>query len=214
MVRIRLRRVGSKGQPSYRIVVADKRSPRDGRFIEKIGFYNPRTEPATMEIDEERALHWLSNGAQPSDAVTKIMEKLGTLARYERLKGGEALDILVSEAAAEAEARPLVDPRTRRDDLERQPKKAQAAAEAEETIEEEVSDVDETTEEEISEDEVADVEEPAEAVEDIEPEVEAEAEPEVDAEEDAGAEPADAEEDAEAEVDAEAETTEEEPETE
>ena len=71
MVRIRLRRVGRKKQPSYRVVVTDARSPRDGRYIEIIGFYNPRTEPATMTLKEERALHWLSVGAQPSDAVRR-----------------------------------------------------------------------------------------------------------------------------------------------
>jgi small subunit ribosomal protein S16 len=131
MVRIRLRRVGSRKQPSYRIVVADSRSPRDGRFIEKIGFYNPRTEPATMVLDEGRALHWLDNGAQPSEAVLRIMTKLGTMERFERLRAGELLDALVAEAEAEAAARPPVDPRTRRDDLQAQRRKAKPKAEAE-----------------------------------------------------------------------------------
>jgi small subunit ribosomal protein S16 len=122
MVRIRLRRVGAKKQPSYRIVVAESSSPREGRFIEKIGFYNPRTEPATLELDEERALYWLSQGAQPTDAVRRIMEKLGTLGRYERLRAGEPLETLL----AEAKASPVmpVDPRTRRDDIPPRPKKA------------------------------------------------------------------------------------------
>lgn len=101
MVRIRLRRVGRKKQPSYRIVVADARSPRDGRYIEVIGFYNPRTQPTTMTIKEERALYWLSNGAQPSDPVRRILDKLGTLARYERLRQGEAVEALVAEAEAQ-----------------------------------------------------------------------------------------------------------------
>lgn len=101
MVRIRLRRVGRKKQPSYRIVVADARSPRDGRYIEVIGFYNPRTQPATMTIKEDRALYWLSNGAQPSDPVRRILDKLGTLARYERLRQGEAVEALVAEAEAQ-----------------------------------------------------------------------------------------------------------------
>ncbi|TEU17287.1 MAG: 30S ribosomal protein S16, partial [Anaerolineales bacterium] len=69
MVRIRLCRVGAKKQPSYRVVVADQRAPRDGRFIEIIGHYNPRTDPPTMVIKEERALLWLARGAQPSEAV-------------------------------------------------------------------------------------------------------------------------------------------------
>jgi small subunit ribosomal protein S16 len=82
-VRIRLRRTGGKGQPSYRIVVADARSPRDGRFIETIGHYNPRTDPATHEIDADRARYWLSVGAQPSDAVARLLEKDGLIADRE-----------------------------------------------------------------------------------------------------------------------------------
>jgi len=78
MVKIRLRRVGAKKQPSYRVVVTDSRSPRDGRFIETIGHYNPRTEPPTVVIKEERALYWLSQGAQPTDAVNRMLKKLGT----------------------------------------------------------------------------------------------------------------------------------------
>src|SRR5438132_3415832 len=105
MLRIRLRRVGSKGQPSYRIVVADSRSPRDGRFIEKIGFYNPRTEPATIEFDEARTLYWLSNGAKPSETVESMLGKIGTTARFNRLRAGEAIDTLVAEAEAAAQTR-------------------------------------------------------------------------------------------------------------
>jgi small subunit ribosomal protein S16 len=100
MVKIRLRRVGGKKQPSYRVVVADSRSPRDGRFIEIIGFYNPRTEPPTMDMKEDRALHWLTQGAQPTGAVTVILKHMGTLDRLARLKSGEALEGLLSEAAA------------------------------------------------------------------------------------------------------------------
>ncbi len=100
MVKIRLRRVGGKKQPSYRVVVADSRSPRDGRFIEIIGFYNPRTEPPTMNLKEDRALHWLTQGAQPTGAVNGMFRRLGTLDRLARLKSGEALEGLLSEAAA------------------------------------------------------------------------------------------------------------------
>lgn len=103
MVRIRLRRVGAKRQPSYRVVVADSHSPRDGRFIENIGFYNPRTEPPTVEINEERALYWLSKGAQPSDAVSGLLEKLGTLAKLAQMKVGEDLATAVTEPDATAE---------------------------------------------------------------------------------------------------------------
>lgn len=79
MVRIRLRRQGARNQPSYRIVVADARAPRDGRFIETIGFYNPRTNPPTFRVDEERARYWLSQGAQPSEPVARILRKVGVL---------------------------------------------------------------------------------------------------------------------------------------
>jgi small subunit ribosomal protein S16 len=103
MVKIRLRRVGAKKQPSYRVVVADSRSPRDGRFIETIGFYNPRTEPSAVEIKEDRALYWLSQGAQPTDAVAGLLTRLGTLDRLTRYKSGEALDDLLAEVAAERE---------------------------------------------------------------------------------------------------------------
>jgi len=117
MVRIRLRRVGGKKQPSYRVVVADSRSPRDGRFIEVIGFYNPRTEPETVTIQEDRALHWLSVGAQPSRAVARLLENQGTLGRFERLRQGEPLEALVAEAAEAAQAAPEVGLKTRQEDV-------------------------------------------------------------------------------------------------
>ncbi len=77
MVRIRLRRQGAKKQPMYRVVVADSRSPRNGRFIENIGFYNPRTEPATVNIKEDRLRYWLSVGAQPSESVLRVIRAAG-----------------------------------------------------------------------------------------------------------------------------------------
>lgn len=76
-VKIRLRRVGAKKQPYYRIVIADARAPRDGRFIEILGAYNPLTNPSTITIDGERALYWLRNGAQPTDVVKNMLEKKG-----------------------------------------------------------------------------------------------------------------------------------------
>lgn len=79
MVRIRLRRQGAKKQASYRIVVADQRSPRDGRILENIGFYNPTTDPETYAIDAERATYWLSQGAQPSEGVARLLKKQGLL---------------------------------------------------------------------------------------------------------------------------------------
>jgi small subunit ribosomal protein S16 len=142
MLRIRLRRVGAKKQPSYRIVIADSRSPRDGRFLEKIGFYNPRTQPATMDINEERALYWLSNGAKPSDAVQRILDHVGTSERYGRWRAGEDLETLISEAMEAAEARMQgLDQRTRRDGDSSTPRmskraKAKAAAAAAAVVEE------------------------------------------------------------------------------
>jgi small subunit ribosomal protein S16 len=97
MLRIRLSRVGAKRQPSYRIVVADAEAKRDGRVVERIGFYNPRTDPLTFRIEEARALYWLSVGAQPSDAVRRLLVKQGTLERLVRLRSGESLDQLVAE---------------------------------------------------------------------------------------------------------------------
>ncbi|HVA91663.1 MAG TPA: 30S ribosomal protein S16 [Chloroflexota bacterium] len=79
MVRIRLRRTGAKGQPSYRVVVADSHSPRDGRFIEVIGHYNPRQEPSVIVIDKEKALAWMAKGAQPSESVHRLMARVGIL---------------------------------------------------------------------------------------------------------------------------------------
>jgi small subunit ribosomal protein S16 len=81
-VRIRLRRMGAKKRPFYRVVVADQRSPRDGRFIENIGKYHPLEDPSLIEIDEERALHWLSVGAQPSNTVRVLMTKIGIWEKY------------------------------------------------------------------------------------------------------------------------------------
>ena len=77
MIKIRLRRMGKKKRPSYRIVVAEVTSPRDGRFIETLGHYDPLTEPATIKINSERALHWLSVGAQPTDTVVGLLKRAG-----------------------------------------------------------------------------------------------------------------------------------------
>ncbi|MBF8267773.1 MAG: ribosomal protein [Dehalococcoidia bacterium] len=84
MLRIRLRRVGAKKQPSYRIVVADSRAPRDGAFVEQVGHYNPLTDPPTITLDEDKVVKWLRQGAQPSEPVERMLKKMGTL---ERLKG-------------------------------------------------------------------------------------------------------------------------------
>jgi small subunit ribosomal protein S16 len=112
VVRIRLRRIGSKGQPSYRMIVADVEAPRDGRFLEVVGFYNPRTKPETVQVNEERVLHWLRVGAQPSESATRLLTKYGTLGRFARLQSGEALEVLLAEAAQAAQAAPPIDPKT------------------------------------------------------------------------------------------------------
>lgn len=113
MVRIRLRRIGLKGQPSYRMVIADKESPRDGRFLEIVGFYNPRTEPATLNIKEERIYEWMSKGAQPSESVAQLFKTAGTLERFERFKKGEPVETLLAEVE-KARAERVVSPKTRK----------------------------------------------------------------------------------------------------
>jgi small subunit ribosomal protein S16 len=111
--RIRLRRLGAKKRPFYRVVVADQRSPRDGRFIENIGRYQPLDDPSLIEIDEERALHWLRVGAQPSDQVRNLMVKVGIWDRF---------------VAERPNAATLVKPRAEKPTKEKVSKKAAAKA--------------------------------------------------------------------------------------
>jgi small subunit ribosomal protein S16 len=113
MVRIRLRRTGLRGQPSYRLVVADKESPRDGRFLEVVGFYNPRTEPATLEIKEDRIYDWMSRGALPTESVGQLFKSAGTLERFDRFKKGESVETLLAEVQ-QAKAARVVSPKTSR----------------------------------------------------------------------------------------------------
>lgn len=86
MLRIRLRRVGARGKPSYRLVVADIRAPRDGAFVDIIGHYDPMTNPETIVIKEERALHWLNQGAKPSDTTARLLGKAGILEKFKPVK--------------------------------------------------------------------------------------------------------------------------------
>ena len=79
MLKIRLRRMGAKKAPFYRIVVADSRAPRDGAFVEEIGYYNPLTEPVEIKVDNEKAQHWIKNGAQPTDTVRGLLKKSGAI---------------------------------------------------------------------------------------------------------------------------------------
>lgn len=98
-VRIRLRRMGARKQPVYRVVVADSRSPRDGRFLDTIGTYNPRTEPAEIRIDREKALAWLEKGAEPTDTARSLLSRVGI---WQRFRTGEW------PAGAQVEATPAV----------------------------------------------------------------------------------------------------------
>lgn len=89
MVKIRLKRMGAKKAPFYRIVVADSRSPRDGAFIETVGTYNPLTTPAEIKVDEELTLKWLNNGAIPTDTVRNILSKAGIMKKFHEQKQGK-----------------------------------------------------------------------------------------------------------------------------
>jgi small subunit ribosomal protein S16 len=108
LVKIRLRRIGAKKRPSYRIVVADSRAPRDGAFIATIGHYNPLTDPETIVIDEEKALGWLKQGAQPTDTAARLLAKAGIIeepeARKEKIKAGAPAKPKASKKKAKAGA--------------------------------------------------------------------------------------------------------------
>jgi small subunit ribosomal protein S16 len=89
-VKIRLKRTGMKKIPSYRIVVADSRMPRDGRIIENLGWYNPLVEPSAIHVDEEKVLRWLKNGAQPTESVEMLLKRVGVMSRFEQMKAAAA----------------------------------------------------------------------------------------------------------------------------
>jgi small subunit ribosomal protein S16 len=86
MLKIRLRRVGAKKKPSYRLVVADVRAPRDGAFVDILGHYNPLTDPETIVIKEEKALHWLKQGAKPTETTARLLDKAGILEKFKLVK--------------------------------------------------------------------------------------------------------------------------------
>ena len=100
-VKIRLTRVGSKKNPIYRVVVADSRSPRDGRFLENLGIYHPNNEPSRVEIDTDKAAAWLAKGAQPTEAVAKLLTIAGVEGLAERRQAAKALRATVAKAKAE-----------------------------------------------------------------------------------------------------------------
>ena len=155
MLKIRLSRTGKKKQPSYRVVVADINAKRDGRVVERIGYYNPLVDPIEYRIKEDRALYWLSVGAQPTDAVERLLVKQGTIERLNRLRAGESLDVLVAEFSGETVAEET----------------AVTEAVAEEIAAEEAEDIEAAAEE-------ADVEEVIEDEEDVVAEVEEKSEAE------------------------------------
>ena len=99
MVKIRLKRMGAHKKPFYRVVVADSRSARNGRFIEEVGYYNPLTEPPTIKIDGEKAQKWLDNGAQPTDVVRDLLKRSGVLGEAKAKAAKEAQAEVVEEAA-------------------------------------------------------------------------------------------------------------------
>ena len=99
MVRIRLRRVGLHNQPSYRIIASNSESPRDGKFLEILGHYNPRTDPISLDVKEDRVYHWISNGAQLSEPVERLFKNSGILDRFQRFKSGESLETLMVESS-------------------------------------------------------------------------------------------------------------------
>ncbi len=105
-VKLRLMRMGKKKQPTYRVVAADARSPRDGRFIELIGRYDPRAEPSVVEIDNDKAVAWLQKGAQPTDQVRKLLEISGAWGEY-RVSRGEVLEIATPAPDAPPAAAPV-----------------------------------------------------------------------------------------------------------
>lgn len=175
MLRIRLSRVGKRKQPSYRLVVADSRSPRDGAFIDIIGHYNPRTEPMTLVVKEEEAVEWLRRGALPSETVAKLLTRLGVMEKAGRdpVVWDRKTPVKPKKEAEEAEAAPAAAPA--------------AAATAEQPAAEAKA-------EPAAEAEAAPVEAEAEETPAEEPEAEAEpAEAPAEAEDEAKAEPAEAE---------------------
>ena len=93
-VKIRMRRMGSKRKPFYRIVVADSRMPRDGRFIEEVGYYNPLTNPDEVKLEEDKIFEWLEKGAQPSDTVRSLLSKAGLMTRYHEVWEGSSQTFL------------------------------------------------------------------------------------------------------------------------
>jgi small subunit ribosomal protein S16 len=164
-VKIRLRRMGTKGKPFYRVVVADSRTARDGRFIETIGTYDPRTDPATVKINEEKALLWMGRGAQPTDTTRALLKKQGIVGKFLASKTPAAATPVVTEEVEEKKPAPRKKKATAT--VEEQPVvettvEAPVVAEAEAAVEEQTA-VETTVEEPVAaETEAAAKEQPAE----------------------------------------------------
>jgi len=101
-VKIRLKRMGAKKRPFYRIVIANSESPRDGRFIEQLGYYDPLTDPATVKIDAEKAIMWLQRGAQPTDTTNDLLRKEGILDRYQEAKAASRAALKGTKTSTES----------------------------------------------------------------------------------------------------------------
>jgi small subunit ribosomal protein S16 len=140
LVKIRLRRVGAKKQPSFRLVVADSRAPRDGAFIAVIGHYNPLTNPETLVIDEEKASAWLKQGAQPTDTAARLLAKAGIIeepeARKEKMKAGTPAKPKASKKKAKAAAAEAKAEEKPKAEAAAEEPKAEAAEEPEAAVEE------------------------------------------------------------------------------
>ena len=162
-VKIRLKKMGSKKRPFYRLIAADSRSPRDGRFLETLGNYNPMVEPAEIKIDEDKVYKWLDNGAKPTVSAANLLKAEGILERWELLKSG----VTIAELDAKIEERRAKQPKAQPKEKKKLSKKAIAAAK---TAEEEAA---KAAEEEAKPAEVA---KPVETVEEVEAPAEAPAE--------------------------------------
>lgn len=133
-VKLRLRRMGKKRQPVYKLVAADVRSPRDGRFIESFGLYNPKTEPTTVEINEERALYWLGVGAQPTTTVKNLLSAEGILYKRELMKRGLSEEEITKELEdwKNQKAAKIANAKAKAEKAKAEAEKAKAKAKAEE----------------------------------------------------------------------------------
>lgn len=143
-VKIRLTRLGKKKQPTYRVVVMDSRKPRDGKYIEQLGIYDPRQEPSLIEIDNERALHWLNTGAQPTERAQKLLEISGAWTQFKVSKG----EIHTVAAAEPVEEKPEPEIHVVEDSVEEDASAEEAPEEAADEVADEAADATDAEEDE------------------------------------------------------------------